>query len=652
MITERLSPDRAGRYWPLAAAYLVVGLAVYARILGTFFVADDFSYLDELSKAQSPAVIFSVLAGRYFRPAVVFVYYVNYQLSGLSPWTYHVSVVLIHVVNAWLVFLLGRSMGPGRGVLVPALAGGVFLVFGGHAEAVTWIGGMADPLVTLFLLVALLLFLRSLDSVRPVPLLVGTWLAFAAALLSKESAAAFLGLALVGAVLATPTWPDRQRVRRTILALSVLVLVLVAYFALRRAVLGFTFVNLEGLGTNTNLADTARAFVLRSFLPQGSLLSLIRAHSLDVYVIAPVVLVLVWIARRADYRPLLVLALWFGLAVAPVLPLSISLATPETERLIYLPSAFACLLTVWLFDTALKRRWLVVSVTVLFSLWHLRALDRTNRTWVTAAALTRSQTTSFGELMRQHGRPGQPVFVLNVADNVRGAFIWRRGFHEALRLTSPDQVAAMAGTHVLSVYQVWDENAPVQVVRKSAHTFDFRLASGSVGGGPSATALYALTNWSAVGFTAEFTPAAGRGLVVYFSPHEARVAGKLEMAAVPFGVIDIPKEVVTCNGQDVDVQGWALDEAGIDRIVVAVESPNAADRKLVDIGVAQRVARPDVTAVYPGYPDSQNAGWIYKLPCAVVANQVSTHGARIHVIARNRGGATATLGIRALQIVK
>ena len=71
---ERLSPDRTSRYWPLAAAYLVVGLAVYARILGTFFVADDFSYLDELSKAQSPAVIFSALAGRYFRPAVVFVY--------------------------------------------------------------------------------------------------------------------------------------------------------------------------------------------------------------------------------------------------------------------------------------------------------------------------------------------------------------------------------------------------------------------------------------------------------------------------------------------------------------------------------------------------------------------------------------------------
>jgi hypothetical protein len=199
---------------------------------------------------------------------------------------------------------------------------------------------------------------------------------------------------------------------------------------------------------------------------------------------------------------------------------------------------------------------------------------------------------------------------------------------------------------------VWDENAPVQVVRKDAGAFELRLASGSVAGGPSATALYALTNWSPVGFTAEFTPAAGRGLVVYFSPHQARLAGRLEMAAVPFGFIDIPKEAVTCNGRDADLQGWALDEGGIDRIVVAIESSNGAAGKLVEIGVAQRVARPDVAAVYPGYPDSQSAGWTYKVPCGVVTNQVSANGARIHVIARNRGGATGTLGIKPLQIVK
>ena len=109
-MTDPHETRRVIRYWWLALAYLVVGLVAYGRVLGTFFVADDFAYLDELSRATSPAVIFSALAGRYFRPAVVLVYYVNYQFSGLSPWTYHLSVVLIHVANAWLLFLLGRTI--------------------------------------------------------------------------------------------------------------------------------------------------------------------------------------------------------------------------------------------------------------------------------------------------------------------------------------------------------------------------------------------------------------------------------------------------------------------------------------------------------------------------------------------------------------
>jgi len=640
--------DRATRYWPVALAYLILGLVAYGRILDTFFVADDFSYLDELSRAESPAVIFSALAGRYFRPAVVLVYYLNYQLSGLSPWTYHLSVVLVHVVNAWLIFLLGRAIAPGRGPMVPALAGGLFLVFGGHAEAVTWIGGMADPLLTFFLLLALLFFLWSLESVKPLPLLIGAWLAFAAALLSKESAAAFLGFAVVGAALASPVRPDWQRVRRTLLALTVLVVVLAAYFALRKMVLGFTFVNLDGLGTNTNVPATARAFVLRSFLPQGSLLGLIWTRFLDVFLIAPVVLGLIWYARRTDYRPLLVLLVFFGLAIAPVLPLSISILTSESERLIYLPSAFACLLTAWLVDSAVKRRWLVVTVMIVFSLWHLRALDRTNRTWVTAAALTRSQTTSFGEVMRNHGRSGQTVFVVNVTDNVRGAFIWRRGFHEALRLTSPDQAAAMAQMQMLSVTQVWDENAPVTVSEKGPNRFELRLASGSVAGGPSSTPLYSLADWSPIGFTAEFTPAAGRGLVVYFTPAQARVAGTLEMSAVPFGYIDLPKDAADCSGDAADLQGWALDGEGIDRVSVALEIPGSSGA--VEIGNAQRLPRPDVAAAYPGYPDSLNAGWTFSLPCKRGPGAAVPNGSRIHVSATNRRGATATLGVKTVVV--
>jgi hypothetical protein len=55
------------------------------------------------------------------------------------------------------------------------------------------------------------LFQRARDAARPVPLIAGTWVAFAAALLTKESSAVFLGFAVAFAALAKLGLPDRRR---------------------------------------------------------------------------------------------------------------------------------------------------------------------------------------------------------------------------------------------------------------------------------------------------------------------------------------------------------------------------------------------------------------------------------------------------------
>jgi hypothetical protein len=646
-MTATAQTGSSGRQWPLAIVYLAIGLGLYSRILGTFFVADDFAYLDAIVQAKSPAVIFSPLAERYFRPAVVFVYYVNYQLSALSPWTYHVSVVLMHVVNAWLVFLLGRGLAPVNSPFVPALAGLLFLVFGGHAEAVTWIGGMADPLVTMFLLLGLVLFQRALDAARPVPLFAGTWLAFAAALLTKESSAVFLGFAVAFAALAKPGLPDRRRIRLAAGAVAVPVLLLALYFVTRRLILGFAFVDLEGLGTSRNLLGTARAFVLRSFFPQGPVVVRIWNQMLDLYVLVPVVLALVWFARRRDYQPLALLTLCFGLALAPVLPLSIAIARPESERFIYLPSAFACLLLVWLLDSALRRRWLVSIVVGICCVGHAAALDRINRLWVEAAAITRGFTSSFRELMREHGRPGRPVYVLNVPDSVSGAFVYRRGFHDSLRVVASDQLDKMAQTHVLSVYTVVNPAAPARATPAAAGVFELELGGGELlGTVPPPGPFFSVDRWTTHGFRARFGPSAGPGLVVYFSPREARLAGTLPGGGVPFGVVDLPAERTPCTGDAVTIAGWALDYDGIERVTVAVLSPDG--KPAVDPGIATRYVRPDVAAAYPGFPDSALAGWTYALPCTAVIAHARDGSVVVVVAAVDRTGARAEIGGRTI----
>ena len=197
-------------------------------ILGTYFLSDDFAYLHDIAAAHSPSIILSALAERYFRPMVVFVYYrtTRSPVSIRSPITRR--IVLLNVVDASLVFFLGRALSAPP--LVAPLGGLLFLVFGGHSEAITWIGGMADPLVTMCVLSAMLLFLGALRDVRPMRWIVAVWVAFAAALLSKESAAILPGILVALAALAAPEGARGRRWRVLAITLAGMVVVAAAYF--------------------------------------------------------------------------------------------------------------------------------------------------------------------------------------------------------------------------------------------------------------------------------------------------------------------------------------------------------------------------------------------------------------------------------------
>jgi protein O-mannosyl-transferase len=519
-----------GRGWLAAPAvlamYLAVGVTVYARILPSFFVADDFAYLHEIAVSQSPSIIFSALAGRYFRPMVVFAYYLNYQISALDPFSYHLTVVLLNVGNAWLVFLLGRALAAPP--LAAPLAGLLFLVFGGHAEAITWIGGMADPLVTMFVLVALLLFLRALEHERPLGFVVAVWAAFAGALLSKESAAILPGLLIVATALARSDGGLLRAWRVLVMTLAGMAVLFVGYLLLRKSILGFAFVNLGGLGTNTNFIATTRAFIIRSFLPQGELALTVFLYRFDLLLGVPIVGLLAWGLKKSVLRSLAFIALCFGIALTPVLPLSIAMATPESERLIYMASAFATLLLVWFLAAAIQQPRVLAAIVLACAVGNVVALARINQSWLEAASIVKNALPTFAEVIRTHGRSGKPLVFLNVPDNVRGAYVFRRGFHEALKMAAPEKLEAMADIGVLSVYGIGDVGVPTRVTATGPRSVQVKLDGGwLIGAANPPTPKVALKDWSLQSFAADFTTGADGSLILYFTPRRIDVFGRV-----------------------------------------------------------------------------------------------------------------------------
>lgn len=77
-----------------------------------------------------------------------------------------------------------------------------------------------------------------------------------------------------------------------------------------------------------------------------------------------------------------------------------------------------------------------------------------------------------------------------------------------------------------------------------------------------------------------------------------------------FGHVEIPGRLVSGT---ITPQGWALDLEGINKIQVFIDGQLAGDATL-------GFPRPEISATYPGYPNSAAPGWMYLLDTTTLAN--------------------------------
>lgn len=90
----------------------------------------------------------------FWRPLVLASYALNWELGGGSPFAFHATNMLVHALNAGLLFHVLRGW---AGAPWAALAGAlVFALHPVQTEPVAWIAGRTDALCTLGLLVAVL----------------------------------------------------------------------------------------------------------------------------------------------------------------------------------------------------------------------------------------------------------------------------------------------------------------------------------------------------------------------------------------------------------------------------------------------------------------------------------------------------------------
>lgn len=224
----------------------VTTLVLYSGALSFDFVWDDEEQIvnspilrnwHNLPRAFTSDLWYHVARHQvYYRPLFVAWSMLNYALFGLRAWGWHLGAILLHVAAVIAVFWLARRLA--IEYWTAALAALIFALHPIHIEPVVWISASSDAMVTIFVALAFVAFLKGrvpAQSKRVV-----WWLAslvlLACALLTKEMAVIFPGLVAVYAWL-HPVYGKHslaQKVFGTVYEATPYAFLTVAYALLRK----------------------------------------------------------------------------------------------------------------------------------------------------------------------------------------------------------------------------------------------------------------------------------------------------------------------------------------------------------------------------------------------------------------------------------
>src|SRR6184192_909544 len=243
------------RYTAGFVALLALGIAAsYSNSLGIGFYFDDLYGIHNNPTIRSlrniptfftdPHAFWTDSTQADVRPVLLITYALNYAVSGLAPWSYHVLNLLLHFVAALLVFVLvrdhvwwpARERGPSGDARFPAAAAALFFALAPlNTQPVDYVWARSALLSTTLYLGAFLAFLRRRWTLGAV--------LFALALLTKAIAVTLPAMLLIHDFV----YRDRTRYRsvksylgdwrRLVLPVLLPAALALAYVAYRSAVL-------------------------------------------------------------------------------------------------------------------------------------------------------------------------------------------------------------------------------------------------------------------------------------------------------------------------------------------------------------------------------------------------------------------------------
>jgi hypothetical protein len=435
---------------------VLAGLVAYSPVLFNFFNGDDFVHLTWLTDAVKNSELIwrnfhsSWLDGtttRFYRPLISVFMVGDYLVWGANGLGFHLTNLACHLASSILLFFIVRQVAAeaqpnDSGIAWPFAAAALFAAYPLHPEAVSWITGRVDAIVTVFALASFWSYIcwRRDGKLRHLACAAGTMVL---ALLSKEMAVTLPPLFVLWEVL-RPREPGAGLVKgvRNIIQPTILFwLVLVGYFVVRRIALG-TFVG--GYDDSLFFVANPKLFIggwihgLRMLLVPINQELLGAHHPLTkIWQAALVISIAGSILAAARYpglrKPFVFLTGWLALSLLPVYKIFAIADDLEGSRLAYLATVPLCAILTFGLCTISSVR-LSSPGHRLASLFKLASavlvcaavalLWVNNQAWHDAGVQSNAIRKQLDLLYSQIQGDPQTLFI-GLPDNIKGAYVCR-----------------------------------------------------------------------------------------------------------------------------------------------------------------------------------------------------------------------------------
>jgi protein O-mannosyl-transferase len=418
-------------FFLIAASFLI-----YLPVIDRYFVSDDFKVLNRVCLEN---VIF---IKRFFRPVSDISIYINYQLGGLNPLVFNSFNILIHGINGYLVYLVclcfGNSLEKNKRIQFAIISSVIFICYPFHNEAVVWILGRGASMACLFSLLSLLCYYKIK---REIWKITGVCSFYFIGMSAFESTVFF---PLIFILILIFEKENARSIRKWMIYLVLTFsLQMLLRYRVAGSILGSYGQDFFHSGMKIYILNIAKVGG-RLILPPSE-----SALKMTAIFITGVSLALFFILKNRykishSLPGKMILYLTGMLFISCIIPVitGVSTQTSETDRTLYFPSLFLCMIAGLLISYCVKKPIYRSLILVLILVYNIFFLEKNNLNWRKASSITFSILEKINEKkpISDKGR----IFFLNIPNEVNGAYVFRLGFPDALKLYGSDTSRSVA----------------------------------------------------------------------------------------------------------------------------------------------------------------------------------------------------------------